>query len=140
MPRSEDSYSGNWISNFAWVRKAAPPFKKIGFSTLSGFETEASTPESVVTGIPAADFKDVLAGEFYGWIHHNVGTLVQARYGKGKLLICTFSLVTPYSTDPFATYLLDALVNYAGSGFAPKLNITPQNPQKTVPNSGTAAK
>lgn len=124
VPRSEDSFDGNWISNFAWVRKSAPPFRNIYFDTLSGFETGAATPEAVVTGIPPGEFQDVLAGEFYGWIHSNVGTLVQARYGKGKLLICTFSLNTPYGTDPYATFLLDELVSYAASGFSPKFEIT----------------
>ena len=139
VPRSQDSLSGNWISNFAWVRKGAAPFKKIGFNTFSGFETEAATPEAVVVGIPPAHFQDVLAGEFYGWIHSNVGTLVQARYGEGKLLICTFSLDTPYTTDPYATYLMDALVNYAASGFLPKLDITPSDSQKTTMKPSTAA-
>jgi Glycosyl hydrolases family 2, sugar binding domain/Glycosyl hydrolases family 2, TIM barrel domain/Glycosyl hydrolases family 2 len=128
VPRSQDSLSGNWISNFAWVRKSAVPFSKIGFATLPGFETGAAIPEAVVVGIPPGEFKDVLAGQFYGWIHSNVGTLVQARYGKGKLLICTFSLITPYDTDPYATYLLDGLVNYAASSFSPKLDITPHAP------------
>jgi hypothetical protein len=126
VPRSKDDLSGNWISNFAWVRKSTLPFSKIGFATMPGFETVTATPEAVVVGIPPGDFKDVLAGEFYGWIHSNVGTLVQARYGKGKLLICTFSLITPYDTDPYATYLLDGLINYAASGFSPKFDITPQ--------------
>ena len=128
VSRSEDDLSGNWISNFAWIRKDESPFKKIGFETLTGFETEASTPEAVVVGVPPQDFQDVLAGEFYGWIHSNVGTLVQARYGKGRLLICTFSLNTTYGTDPYATYLLDDLVNYAVSNFSPKLDITPHAP------------
>ncbi len=128
VPRSQDDLDGNWISNFAWVRKDAPPFSKIAFDALSGFETEAAIPETVVTGIPPNQFADVLAGEFYGWIHSNVGTLVQARYGKGKLLICTFAVNTPYSTDPYATYLMDALVNYAASGFSPKLDLTPPAP------------
>ncbi len=128
VPRSEDDLSGNWISNFAWIRKDQPPFSKIGFETLTGFETELSTPETVVVGVPPQDFKDVLAGEFYGWLHSNVGTLVQARYGKGKLLICTFALATTYGTDPYATYLLDALVNYATSNFSPKLDLTPHAP------------
>lgn len=141
VPRSEDSFDGNWVSNFAWVRKAAPPFDKIGFDTLSGFETGEATPETVVVGIPPAMFQDVLAGEFYGWIHSNVGTLVQARYGKGKLLICTFSLNTPYTTDPYATFLMDELVSYAASGFSPKFNITPQAgaPRTTSLKPGAAA-
>ena len=140
VPRSQGLFSGNWISNFAWIRKDAAPFSKIGFGILPGFETEAATPEAVVAGIPPAEFKDVLAGEFYGWIHSNVGTLVQARYGKGKLLICTFSLNTPYDTDPYATYLMDGLVSYAASGFSPRLDITPQNSQKEPPAPEAGAK
>ena len=68
------------------------------------------------------------------------GVLVQARYGKGKLLICTIPLITPYGTDPYATYLLDALINYAASGFAPKLDLTPPASQQPVQPSGAAAK
>ncbi|HEX5410807.1 MAG TPA: glycoside hydrolase family 2 TIM barrel-domain containing protein [Terriglobia bacterium] len=141
VPRSENSLDGNWISNFAWVRKSAPPFQKIGFDTLSGFEAGAATPEFVVGGIPPGEFQDVLAGEFYGWIHSNVGTLVQARYGKGKLLICTFSLNTPYGTDPYATALMDELVSYAASGFSPKFDITPHGGSlhKTGRKAGVAA-
>jgi hypothetical protein len=140
VPRSEDSFSGNWISNFAWIRKDADPFKKIGFDTLPGFETGAATPEAVVVGIPPGEFQDVLAGQFYGWIHSNVGTLVQARYGKGKLLICTFSLNTPYDSDPYATYLMDELVNYVASGFSPQLDIAPPNSQNTGLKPDTPAK
>jgi hypothetical protein len=38
-------------------------------------------------------------------------------------LICTLSLDTTYGTDPYATELLDALVNYLVSGSPPKLQI-----------------
>jgi hypothetical protein len=107
---------GNWISNFLWIRKNQPPFTSIGFDSLAGFETQSVTPAAVVKGIPPQNFGDVLAGMFYGWLHSSVGTLVQAHCGKGKLLICTFSLATTYGTDPYATYLLDALVNYIVSG------------------------
>jgi hypothetical protein len=60
---------------------------------------------------------------FYGWIHDNVGVLVQAKAGKGKLLICTFSLATTYKSDPYSTYLLDALVNYVISDFEPRFEL-----------------
>lgn len=124
LPRSDDNLDGNWISSFLWLRKEREPFKQIGFETLAGFETEAVTPATVLKGVPAENFADdVLSGIFYGWIHSNVGTLVQANYGKGKLLICTYSLGTSYGSDPYATYLLDALVNYAVSGFTPRFQI-----------------
>ena len=61
-PRSADDYSGNWISDFLWLRKDRPPFTSIGFNTLGGFETQAVTPAAVIKGIPPQNFNDVLAG------------------------------------------------------------------------------
>jgi hypothetical protein len=123
VPRDKSDLDGNWISNFLWVRKDREPFKAIGFDMLAGFETQAVTPSAVIQGIPAADFQDVISGMFYGWIHNNVGTLIQARAGRGRLLVCTFSLATSYGSDPYATYLLEALVNYATSDFTPSFEI-----------------
>ncbi len=123
VPRAGSDFSGNWISNFLWVRKGQAPFTDIGFDTLAGFETQTVTPAAVIKGIPPQNFNDVLAGMFYGWIRDNVGVLVQAKAGKGKLLICTFSLATTYNSDPYATHLLDALVNYVVSDFSPHFEI-----------------
>ena len=47
----------------------------------------------------------------------------EALAEKGKLLICTLSLATTYNSDPYATYLLDAMVNYVVSDFAPHFEI-----------------
>jgi hypothetical protein len=58
---------------------------------------------------------------------------VQAKGGKGKLLICTFSLATTYGSDPYATYLLDALVSYAVSGFTPQFEIPLGRQSQMVP-------
>jgi len=123
QPRADSDFDGNWISNFFWVRKDHETFKGIGFDTLPGFEVQNAVPAAVVKGIPAQNFNDVLAGMFYGWIHNNVGVLVQAKCGKGILILCTFSLATSYGTDPYATYLLDALVNYVVSGPTPQFEI-----------------
>jgi len=123
VPRAGNTYEGNWISDFLWLHNTQPPFTSIGFDTMGGFEAQAVTPAAVVQGIAPANFPDVLAGMFYGWIHSNVGTLVQAKCGKGTLLVCTFSLATTYGTDPYATAFLDALVNYLVSGLTPRLQI-----------------
>ena len=128
VPRATGDYGGNWISDFLWVRKDRPPFATIGFDTFAGFESQAATPAGVVKGIPPQNFNDVLAGIFYGWIHANVGTLVQAKYGKGVLLICTYSLAATYASDPYATYLLDALVNYIVTSPTPSFEIPATNP------------
>jgi hypothetical protein len=123
VPRAGSIYEGNWISDFLWVHNAHPPFATIGFDTMPGFEVQGLTIPAVVEGIAAKDFSDVLAGMFFGWIHSNVGVLVQAKCGKGTLLICTFSLDTTYGTDPYATDLLDELVNYLVSGSTPRFEI-----------------
>jgi hypothetical protein len=123
VPRAGSDLDGHWISSLLWIRKDRQPFTLIGFETFPGFEMQAVTPSAVVQGVKPESFDDVLAGIFYGWIHSNVGVLVQARCGQGKLLICTFSLGTTYGTDPYATYLLDAMVQYIVSGPAPALEI-----------------
>ncbi len=123
VPRAGSNLDGNWISSFPWMRTDHEPFKSIGLDKLAGFETQVVTPSAVVRGVPPENFGDVLAGIFYGWIQSNVGTLVQARAGNGKLFISTFSLATTYGTDPYATYLLDSLINYAVSGSTPNYEI-----------------
>jgi len=124
VPRAGSDYEGNWISNFLWLRSNQPPFQSLGFDPMVGFEAQAINIPAVVRGIAARDFRDVLAGMFYGWIHSNVGVLVQAKCGKGTLLICTMSLDTTYGTDPYATDLLDALVSYLVAGAKPKLQFS----------------
>ncbi len=125
VPRHGSDLDGNWISSFSWVRKDQEPFRSIAFSPLPGWESQAATPQAVVRGVPAADFKDVLAGLFYGWIRWNVGTLVQAKVGRGRLLICTYALANSYGVDPYSTYLLDAVMNYVVCpDFNPTFTIT----------------
>jgi hypothetical protein len=123
VPRAGSTLDGNWISSFLWVRKDQEPFKAIGFAALPGFEAQVVAPPAVVEGVPPEHFDNVLSGMFYGWIHSNVGTLVQAAAGKGLLLICTFRVAESYGSDPYATYLLDALVDYARSGVVPRFQI-----------------
>jgi hypothetical protein len=123
IPRAGSDYEGNWISDFLWFRSNLPPFQALRFDPMVGFDAQAINIPAVIRGIGATDFRDVLAGMFYGWIHSNVGVLVQAKCGKGTLLICTMSLDTTYGTDPYSTDLLDALVSHLVSGAKPKLQI-----------------
>lgn len=51
----------------------------------------------------------------------DISALVRA--GKGRLIVCTFSLAETYGADPYATFLLDALVKYAASDFQPVFEI-----------------
>ena len=123
VPRANSDLDGSWISNFLWVRKSNPAFHGIGFDVVPGFETQAAAPPAVIQGIPDATGSDLLAGMFYGWLHSNVGVLLQARAGKGKLLVTTFGFAASYGVDPYATALLDNLIRYAVSEFEPKFEI-----------------
>ena len=123
VPRAGTLLDGNWISSYLWIRKDQEPFKSVGFETLPGFEVQSVAPRAVVQGLKPEDYGDVLSGIFYGWIHSSVGTVVQAKAGKGRLLICTYALGTTYGTDPYGTYLLDALVRYVVTAPAPRLEI-----------------
>ncbi len=125
LPRANSNLDGNWITGFLWRQQASAPFRTISFTPLAGFEVENSAPDAVVSGLEPGDFNDVLSGIFYGWIHSNAGTVVQAKYGRGRLIVCTYPLGTAYGSDPYATYLFDALVQYASSDFAPSLDLTP---------------
>ncbi len=122
-PRAGSSLDGNWITSFLWARNDRAPFKPVAFERLAGFEIETAAPAHVVRGVPPEYFPDVLSGIFYGWLHSNVATLVQASAGRGRLLICTYDLAGTYGRDPYATHLFEELLRYAASAFQPSFRI-----------------
>ncbi len=118
-------FDGNWVSNFAWVLPEAAPFRGISVSPILGWEAAAVTPRFVLRGVAAANYDDVLAGMFYGWLNNNSPLLVRARIGRGVVLLTTFRF-DQYGGDPFATALLDALITYAAEpNLAPRLELRP---------------
>lgn len=123
VPRQGSNLDGNWISNFLWIHKDSPVFQGIGFNALPEFEAQAVNPPAVIRGLPASAFSDVLAGMFYGWVRNNSGVILEARAGKGKLLVTTFNFTNAYGSDPYATALLDNLMQYAVSNFHPTFEI-----------------
>ena len=122
-PRAGSDLDGNWISNFNWVRDRAPsPFARVAFTKILGFESERAVPRFVIEGVRGADYGDVLSGITYGWLNSNEALAVQARAGRGRLLLTTFRF-DDYGRDPYATQLLDSLIAYAsGPDMAPRLN------------------
>jgi hypothetical protein len=123
-PRAGSDLDGNWISNFNWVRDAAPsPFARVAFTKILGFESERAAPRFVIQGIRGADYDDVLSGITYGWLNSNEALAVQAREGSGRILLTTFRF-DDYGRDAYATHLLDALIAYAsGPGMSPRLGL-----------------
>ncbi|HEX8163598.1 MAG TPA: hypothetical protein VF538_17135 [Pyrinomonadaceae bacterium] len=120
-PREGSDLDGNWVTNFNWVRPASPsPFAPLAFTKIMGFESEHVVPRFVVQGVGGADYDDVLAGVFYGWLNNNAALALQARAGDGRLVLTTLRF-DEYGRDPYATHLLDALVRYAsGPECAPR--------------------
>lgn len=123
-PRAGSDLDGNWVTNFNWARADAPsPFAALSFTKILGFESEHVVPRFIVQGVGGANYDDVLAGVFYGWLNNNAAYAVQARAGAGRLVLTTFRF-EEYGRDPYATHLLDALIRYtSGPECAPKLRL-----------------
>jgi hypothetical protein len=124
VPREGSDLDGNWVTNFNWVRAGAPsPFAPLAFTKILGFESEHVVPRFVVQGVGGAGYDDVLAGVFYGWLNNNAALALQARAGRGRLVLTTLRF-DEYGRDPYATHLLDALVRYAsGPDCAPRFDL-----------------
>lgn len=129
-PREGSDLDGNWVTNFNWVRPAAPsPFAQLAFTKILGFESEHVVPRFVVQGVPGGSYDDVLSGVFYGWLNNNAALAFQARAGSGRLVLTTLRF-DEYGRDPYATHLLDALIGYAsGPDCAPKLSLDATAPR-----------
>ena len=122
-PRAGSDLDGNWVTNFNWVRTDSPssPFRALAFTKILGFESENVVPLFVIQGIKGANYDDVLAGIFYGWLNNNAALAAQMRVGNGALLLTTFRF-DEYGKDPYATHLLDSLIRYvSGPNFRPRL-------------------
>jgi len=109
--REGSPWNGDWVSTFAWLRRAGP-FARFPGGPLLDFSFERVIPNYVLTGFGPWDFESyVHAGLFVGWIHRPVALLAEKRYGKGRLVLTTFRLpADALGPDPVATTLLDALI------------------------------
>jgi Glycosyl hydrolases family 2, sugar binding domain/Glycosyl hydrolases family 2/Glycosyl hydrolases family 2, TIM barrel domain len=116
---------GRWFSNFTWIRTDRPPFSNVAFTKILGFEAAHVTPDYVIEKISPADFDDVLSGMTFGWLNRNSAVALQMRVGTGKLLLSTYRF-DKYGSDPYATRLLNALIDYVASPECqPKLHLSP---------------
>jgi len=115
---------GNWMTNFNWYRPSSPVFAGAPGTGLLGWEGAQAAPELVLVDVPASASGDVLAGMFIGWIYLPGAYVLQARVGKGAVLISTFRLAGNYERDPFSTLVLQNALRYLRSpDFAPQLRL-----------------
>jgi len=52
------------------------------------------------------------------------GTILQAGYGKGKLVISTFDLLNYLALEPVATIMFNDLVSYTADPIRPSMELT----------------
>ncbi len=106
---------GDWISNFNWIDTRGPAFAPLAaLGPMLGPASSAITPNDLIAGVPAADSADVLGGFFLGFVHQARATVLQARHGRGKIVITTLDLADAAS-DPFAAAVRAALLRYLAS-------------------------
>ncbi len=124
--RAAEWYDGNWASNLNWIRSHRGPFRDLGFGRFLGFESAELAPQTVISGVPAENFSDVLAGMYVGWLHLNSAYVLQINVGKGKLILCTLRIAENFDRDAYAAALLGRLIDYSSSK-----EFTPQITAKT---------
>ncbi|HVN17666.1 MAG TPA: hypothetical protein VMU05_02810 [Dongiaceae bacterium] len=121
--RSGTELDGRWFSNFNWIRRDRAPFSSVGLTPILGFESAAVAPAYIIQGLTPDQFDDVLSGITYGWLNNNCALAAQMKVGPGQLLITTYRFHA-YGTDPYATELLNAFVEYSvSSEMRPNLTV-----------------
>lgn len=108
-------WSGDWCTNFNWVRKDGDLFARIPFENPLGFQFVNVAPTAVMLAFGDDEQDDVLSGMVAGWVRYPATLTGQFRYGQGKVVISTFDLITPAGRDPVATIMLHDLIAYTGS-------------------------
>ena len=115
---------GDWISNFNWFDRSRPPFQGVAIQDIAGWETREVVPRYLLNGVKPEQYGDVLSGFFLGWIRQPHAIVLQAKHGRGRVIICMWSLAASYGEDASATALLDAMVKYITSAdFSAKMEI-----------------
>jgi hypothetical protein len=126
VDRKGSGYEGDWASSFSWLyadrlvqRIPSGPRLDWAFATVIS--------EQVILGLDAPGIAhDGLAGLFLGWIQKPAALALQAKLGRGKLLLTTLRLArpkgNPLGVDPVATVLFEDFVEHACSErFSPRL-------------------
>ncbi|WP_347549073.1 sugar-binding domain-containing protein [Pseudalkalibacillus hwajinpoensis] len=103
-------------------------FGDLPLRTEMGWEFEGIFPDYVIPftdykknhnnrtihmfGNPAiAESADVISGYFQGWLGQNGGTLIEQKYGDGKILTTTWKIKESLSSSPIAQYILKTMIN-----------------------------
>jgi hypothetical protein len=117
VPRAGSDLTGDWVSNFNWVLSSSPiwkPLSPVIDGSILGWEAASVTPDFVIAGLRPEDSQNVMAGVFYGWLNSNRAYLAELSQGPGRMFLTTFRF-QGYGQDPFATILLDQVLQTAAA-------------------------
>jgi len=123
LQRAGCELDGRWFSNFNWVRTDRPPFEQLNFGKILGFESMKVAPHYVIDGVPPVQFSNLLSGVTYGWLARNMALAVPFKWENGEALATTFRF-GEYGSDPYATHLLDGLIQSLASGKLESLQLS----------------
>jgi hypothetical protein len=116
QPRT-GAYSGSWITSFSWLRDKA--HRRLKVRNPLGMPFVDVMPSNTILGLPVADARyhgDYLSEMVSGWVHHPSVHTVQFRYGKGRVIMTTFSIERGLTrNDPVSLAMLHDLIEYLAS-------------------------
>jgi hypothetical protein len=113
-PRAGTPWQGDWATSFSWLKKHGP-FAALPGGPLLEMEYAGIMPDAVLVGLPAWVMRTHgWAGLALGWVHKPVALLAQIPYGRGNVVISTFTLTPDTLPDnPVAQALLAGMVELA---------------------------
>jgi hypothetical protein len=120
-----------------FVKKDSPMFERIPFKNPITWAFQQAWPQQVIVGVKGEHHADMLAGAYGVMVWSRTldpdekphvdeinATILQCRYGKGRLIISTFELLTrSINDDPVATVMLNDLISHATEAFEPGLRL-----------------
>jgi hypothetical protein len=126
-------------SDSFFIKRDKGLFTRIPFHDPVSWAFERVWPQHVVVGMKREHQSDILAGAYGNmiwshplnmdgrWLTPNEvnATILQCRFGKGRLIISTFELLEKKCVyDPVGTIMLNDLIAYAASSFEPELRLS----------------
>lgn len=107
------AYSGAWMSNFSWLRPGV--HRRLDVASPLSMPFAAVMPTRTFVGLPVEDpaaQPDILAGLIGGWVNHPAAHTVQLRYGRGRVVMTTFTLAEALPGDPVAVAMFHDLLEH----------------------------
>jgi hypothetical protein len=107
-----------------YARKDVAVFGRVPYSNPYIWQFYKVWPKLAIEGIRPEQHDDILAGEYMNLLNRQSGTVVQYRYGKGRVIVCLLGLLEAIHDDPVAMIVMNNLLRYASSDFSPRAELS----------------